>query len=57
MQVEQEIKDAIGLQSPQVEIEVHPAKDEPQRKEATASIYDFSKYLSDNEPPQRKARS
>ncbi|MBE8991135.1 hypothetical protein [Nostoc sp. LEGE 12450] len=48
--MEQEIKDAIGLGSPELVIESKP-KPEPK---PTVTIYDFSSLLSKNEPPKRQ---
>jgi hypothetical protein len=48
--MEQEIKNAIGLGSPELVIESKP-KPEP---EPTVTIYDFGKLLTENEPPKKK---
>ncbi|YAF99452.1 MAG: hypothetical protein AB3A66_30355 (plasmid) [Nodularia sp. CChRGM 3473] len=44
--MEQQIKEAIGLGSPQLQPEPKP---EPQ-----VTIYDFAKVLAQNEPPKNK---
>ncbi|MBE9054297.1 hypothetical protein IQ243_28675 [Nostocales cyanobacterium LEGE 11386] len=48
--MEQQIKEAIGLGSPQLEPEPEP-KPEPQPQ---ITIYDFAKVLAENEPPKNK---
>jgi hypothetical protein len=48
--MEQEIKNAIGLGSPELVIESFP-KPEPK---PTVTIYDFGKLLTENEPPKKK---
>jgi hypothetical protein len=50
--MEQEIKNAIGLGSPELVIESKP-KPEPE-PEPTVTIYDFGKLLTENEPPKKK---
>lgn len=48
--MEQEIKEAIGLGSPQLQPEPEP-KPEPQPE---ITIYDFAKVLAENKPPKNK---
>ncbi|MEH1778520.1 MAG: hypothetical protein V7L26_05120 [Nostoc sp.] len=53
MQVEQEIRNAIGLVSPQIEIE--PSA-QSSSSNSTVTIHDFGRLLAENEPP-RKTKS
>ncbi|WP_181154394.1 hypothetical protein [Nostoc sp. 'Peltigera membranacea cyanobiont' N6] len=48
--MEQEIKNAIGLDNPELVIESKP-KPEPEPK-PTVTIYEFGALLSKNEPPK-----
>ncbi|AUB35515.1 hypothetical protein COO91_01395 [Nostoc flagelliforme CCNUN1] len=50
--MEQEIKNAVGLGSPELVIESKP-KPEPELK-PTVTIYDFSALLSKYEPPKKQ---
>ncbi|MBD2565898.1 MULTISPECIES: hypothetical protein [Nostoc] len=50
--MEQEIKNAVGLGSPELVIK-SKLKPEPEPK-PTVTIYDFSSLLSKNEPPKRQ---
>ena len=50
--MEQEIKNALGLGSPELVIESKP-KPEPEPK-PTVTIYEFGALLSKNEPPKRQ---
>ncbi|AUB44974.1 hypothetical protein COO91_11231 (plasmid) [Nostoc flagelliforme CCNUN1] len=50
--MEQEIKNAVGLGSPELVIEPKP-KPEPEPK-STVTIYDFSALLSKYEPPKKQ---
>ncbi|MEA5504955.1 hypothetical protein VB735_17950 [Halotia wernerae UHCC 0503] len=47
--MEQEIKQALGLGSPQLQPEPE-VKPEP---EPTVTIYDFGRILAENEPPKK----
>jgi hypothetical protein len=49
--MEQEIKNAVGLGNPELVIESKP-KPEPEPK-PTVTIYDFGALLSKNEPPKK----
>ncbi|AUB44707.1 hypothetical protein COO91_10947 (plasmid) [Nostoc flagelliforme CCNUN1] len=50
--MEQEIKNAVGLGSPELVIESKP-KPEPEPK-STVTIYDFGALLSKYEPPKKQ---
>ncbi|MFN6540382.1 MAG: hypothetical protein RM021_029090 [Nostoc sp. EkiNYC01] len=50
--MEQEIKNALGLGSPELVIELKP-KLEPESK-PTVTIYDFGRLLTENEPSVKK---
>jgi len=50
--MEQEIKNVVGLGSPELVIESKP-KPEPEQK-PTVTIYDFGALLSKNEPPKKQ---
>ncbi|WP_375512555.1 hypothetical protein [uncultured Nostoc sp.] len=50
--MEQEIKNAVGLGSPELVIEPKP-KSEPESK-PTVTIYDFGALLSKHEPPKKQ---
>ena len=50
--MEQEIKNAVGLGSPELVIESKP-KPEPEPK-PTVTIYDFGALLSNHEPPKKQ---
>nr|WP_322714591.1 hypothetical protein [Nostoc sp. ChiSLP03a]MDZ8215844.1 hypothetical protein [Nostoc sp. ChiSLP03a] len=50
--MEQKIRNAVGLGSPELVIESKP-KPEPEPK-PTVTIYDFGTLLSQNEPPKKQ---
>jgi hypothetical protein len=52
LDMEQEIKNAVGLGNPELVIESKP-KPEPEPK-PTVTIYDFSSLLSKHEPPKKQ---